>query len=318
MAVLLAALPACKGGNDYSAMAKAANKARADGGNPAAMPAPAKATLLSSGHNGPRLLKVEGDSLFWLNEGGRMGPVGLFKVGLGGGPTTTLMEQPELSAVAADGSDVFFLAPRAGKLGKVPRGGGLPTIIAELEGTIRGMVIDDTDVYWAEDEGIHSVPKAGGKPKSVVATSLPDFMAVDATNVYWYSMISGVIQRAPKKGGAAVKVHADDKHTLHTFFVDGNDLYVSYGAEGAMQIDRLPKTGGAPTTVVDKQDPANGFAIDANNIYWITDDTIFKVPRSGGSATKVVEKLEHGRDVAVDSSFVYWTDTSGRIQKMPK
>ncbi len=314
----VALLAGCKGGNDYSAMAKAANKARGDVKNPAEQPAPAKATLLSVGQNSPRLLQAQGDSVFWLNEGGRMGPLGLFAVGKSGGKTVTLLEQPELSAMAVDATDVYFLAPRAGKLGKVPRTGGQPTILAEFEGTLRGMVIDDTDVYWAEDEGIHSVPKAGGKVKNVVAAALPDYLAVDGTSVYWYNSIAGVISRAPKKGGSASKVHADDKHTLHTFLIDGNDLFVSFGAEGQMELHRLGKGGGKDELVVDKQTPANGFAIDNNNIYWITDDTVFKVARGGGSAEPLVKGIEHGKDVAVDDQFVYWTDTSGRVQRLPK
>lgn len=316
----LLALAACKGNgksNDYAAMAKAANAARADAGNPLAMPAPPNATLLAFGQNSPRLLTVEGDSVFWLNEGGRIGPVGLFKAPKDGGKVTTLMEEPELTAMAVDGSDVYFLAPRAGKLGKVSRNGGAPVILTELQGLIRGMAIDDTDVFFAEDEGIHRVPKGGGKEQTVVQTGIPDYLVADNNAVYWYSNISGVVQKAPKHGGGASKVHADDQHTLHTIFVDGNDLFISYGAEKAMTIQRLGKSGGKPTPVVEGQDVASGFAIDGQNIYWSTDDTIFKAPRTGGQATKVVEKAEHAHDIAVDSQYVYWTDRT-RVQRMPK
>jgi len=162
------------------------------------------------------------------------------------------------------------------------------------------------------------VPKGGGKAAVVASATIPDFLVADSSNVYWYSTISGVLSKAGKKGGGSgIKVHADDQHTLHTFFIDGNDLFVSYGSEKQMTIQRLPKTGGKPVPIVEGQDPANGFAIDAQNVYWSTDDTIFKVPRNGGSATKVVDKCEHAHDIAVDSQYIYWTDRT-RVQRMPK
>ena len=79
-----------------------------------------------------------------------------------------------------------------------PMLGEVNVVSAPVVAKERGMVVDDTDVFWAEDEGIHSVPKAGGKPKSVVATSLPDFMAVDATNVYWGSLSLKILRCAKK------------------------------------------------------------------------------------------------------------------------
>jgi hypothetical protein len=311
-------LCACKGGNDYASMAKKANAERGKPDDSEVKPAPANATLLSSGQNAPSHLQLEGDSVVWLNEGGRMGKPGLFKVGRGGGPTTAVLEKAEIATMSADGTSLYFLAPHEGKIQKVARGGGAPETLAETTSILRGLVIDDTDVIWAENEAIMRIPKAGGKPSPVVVVGIPDYLALDGNFVYWYSNIAGVISKAPKKAGGASKVYADDQHTLHTFFIDGNDLFVSFGAENKMVIQRLPKTGGKPVTLIDGQEPANDFAIDGSNIYWITEDNIFKVPRTGGAATKVVEKLEHGRDVVVDDQFVYWSDRSGRIEKMAK
>ncbi len=311
-------LAGCKGGNDYASMAKQANSARGDAGGSEVSPAPKEATLLGSGNNSPSHLQLEGETLSWLNEGGRVGPVGLFKTSKAGGPAVSVLPEPELAAMASDANAIYWLAPHTGKIGKVSKGGGAPEVLAETTSILRGLAIDDTDVFWAENEAIMRVPKAGGKATPVIVVGLPDFLQVDGTHVYWYSTISGVIQRAPKKGGAASKVYADDQHTFHTIFVDGPDLFLSFGAEKKGVLQRLPKAGGKPVTLCEDQDPGTDFAVDANNVYWITEDDIFKVPRSGGAVTKVVAKLEHGRDLVVDDRFVYWADRSGRIQKMPK
>jgi hypothetical protein len=317
--LVLAVLGGCKGGNDYAAMARQANAARADAGNPDALPAPPNATLLAAGQNAPRALQVIGGSVFWLNQGGRaVGVKGVFSVPGGGGKFTTHAPADfDIMSMGADDTAVYWLAPREGKIFKAPLGGGAPVELAPTSGISRGLVIDENDVFWAENAGVFAVPKAGGKVRTVSEAGIPDGLALDGTHVYWYSSLAGVVSRAPKKGGTGTKVHADDQHTLHTFFVDGNDLFVSFGANDKMVIQRIPKAGGAAVTVVEGQKPGTDFASDGAHLYWITEDEIFKVPRNGGTVSKVVEKLQHGRDVAVDGQYVYWADRT-RIQRMPK
>jgi len=313
--LMLVVLCGCRGANDYLAKIPKVP----DAGNEDLMPAPPNATLLATSQNAPRALQVVGDSVVWLNQGGRpVGEKGVFSVSGPGAPVKAhATGGTDILAVAADSTAVYWLAPREGKIYKQARGGGEVQTVAETEGLTRAMVIDDTDVYWAENEAIYRVPKAGGKVQTVSPAGLPDVLAVDEAFVYWYSSVQGVLNRVPKKGGARAKVHADDQHTLHTFFIDGNDLFVTYGSESAMVIQRLPKAGGAAVTVADKLQAGTDFAIDGSNIYWITEDDIWKVPRSGGSATKAVEKLRHGTDVAVDDRYIYWADRT-RIQRVAK
>ncbi len=312
----LLALVACRSEKDYYKNLPS----RVDAGPEELRPAPAGATLLATGQNSPRALQVLGDSVFWLNQGGRpVGAKGVFSVpGRGGAVSAHTSGASDILAMAADSAAVYWLAPREGKIVRVPRGGGEEQVLAETTGISRGLVIDDADVFWAENEAIYAVPKAGGKVRTVSPAGIPDYVALDDTYVYWYSTVSGVLFRAPKKGAPRpTKVYADEKHTLHFIFLDGNDLFVSYGPENAMVIQRLPKAGGTPVTVVEKQQPGSDFAIDGAHIYWITDDDVWMVPRSGGEASKAVEKLVHGVDVAVDDQFIYWSDRT-RIQKMAK
>lgn len=317
--VVLAVLGGCKGGNDYAAMARAANAARADAGNEDLLPVPPSATLLAAAQNAPRALQVIGDSLFWLNQGGRsVGKKGVYSVPRGGGPVVAHASgDADVMAVGADASGVYWLAPRLGKILKVARGGGNPEELAATTGISRGLVIDATDVFWAENGAIFRVPKAGGKAVQVTEAGIPDWLSADETHLYWYSTLSGMVFRAPKKGGPAVKVHEDDKHTLHTFFLDGPDLFVSFGADNKGVIQKVPKAGGAAVTVVEGVQPGADFAVDASNVYWITEDDIYKVPRNGGSVSKIVEKVAHGRDLAVDDQYVYWADRT-RVQRLPK
>lgn len=312
----LVGLAGCKSEKDYlSKLAKVPDAGPAD-----LRPYPPQATLLVAEQNGPRNIEVVSGQVFWMNGGGRpTGDLGVFGMADSGGPVKAFMSgNGDLMAIAVDADAVYWLEPREGRVMKKPRGGGDETKLADSNGISRGLFLDADTVYWAENEAIFAVPKAGGKSRIVSPTDIPDLFGVDDGFVYWYSSISGNLSRAPKKGAPKPqKIYTDKDHTLHTLIVDGNDLFVAFGAEGRMTIQRLPKTGGTPVTVVDGQQSPHDFAIDADSIYWITEDDVWKVPRGGGTATKVVEKLWFGTSLAVDGQYVYWTDKS-RIQRMPK
>jgi hypothetical protein len=224
----------------------------------------------------------------------------------------------DVMAIAADAEAVYWLEPREGRVMKKPRGGGEETKLADSVGISRGLFLDADTVYWAENEAIYAVPKAGGKSRTVSPADIPDLFAVDDAYVYWYSSISGNLSRAPKKGASKPqKVYTDKDHTLHTLLIDGNEMFVAFGAEGRMTVQRIPKGGGAPVTVVEGQQSPLDFAIDADHLYWITEDDVLKAPRAGGAVTTIVKKLWFGTSLAVDGQYVYWTDKS-RIQRMPK
>lgn len=184
---------------------------------------------------------------------------------------------------------------------------------------MRTLALDDTTVYWAEDDGLFAVPKAGGKSQQVVkGAGLADYLVADAATLYWYSSVSGKVYKAPKKGGAPAVLYADEQHTLNNFFLDGGELHFSFGSNGKMELNRLPKGSNKPVQVFGGQEPASDFATDGTSIYWVTEDNILKVPRAGGTPTVVVAKGDRMRNLAVDESSVYWTDRGGRVQKMPK
>lgn len=312
----LGLLAACKGGNKYADMARQANAAR-DAGPEEVKPAPPGATLLAAHQNVPRDLRADDSSLYWWNEGGRWeGQPGLFRMPKGGGDPTCLRPGAGILATALDASALYWLEPEAGRVMRLGKSQTEPTVLATTDEAMRGMALDDTFVYWTENAAIHRVPKEGGKAQVVAKDiSMPDMLSVDGTHVYWYSMMAGVIYRAPKKGGAPKKVHADDQHTLHAFFLDGDDLYFSYGAEKKMELLRIPKAGGKPTPVLGGQDPASAFAVSGDRIYWVTEEGIFSVGKSGG-VSKVIDKTDRARDLVVEGRTIYWTDRGGRVQRM--
>ncbi|MFO0756886.1 MAG: hypothetical protein U0359_10360 [Byssovorax sp.] len=71
------------------------------------------------------------------------------------------------------------------------------------------LVVDEASVYWT-DLGAGTVSKApkGGGPAVTVASgqSIAPFLAIDATNIYWWNLKEqgGEIMKTPKGGGASI------------------------------------------------------------------------------------------------------------------
>lgn len=102
--------------------------------------------------------------------------------------------------------------------GSVPKTGGSPVTLATRPNAISDVVLDATNVYWAEAGAtaqaptvVMTMPKSGGTPVTVttLATRTLPELALDAANVYWLDDQTSSLMRAPKTGGAAVVVVGD-------------------------------------------------------------------------------------------------------------
>jgi hypothetical protein len=101
----------------------------------------------------------------------------------------------------------------------------------------------------------------------------------------------------------------------HSIGVDATSVYVGGGA-----IQKLPKTGGAPTTIVS---PVNVYdlAVDASNVYWVSYEDpkgVQQVPVGGGTPTTLATWEAGAWAIAVDAGYVYWGDQlDGQVKRVP-
>ncbi|MHB8874479.1 MAG: hypothetical protein ACYC8T_12395 [Myxococcaceae bacterium] len=316
-AVVLLAGCSRKSATDEAIEASKEHKKDAGAGLPGATPG---ATLLVAGQNVPMDLHVDDSHLCWVNEGRRAeGVAGLFCLPKGGTEPKLIAPGKGIYGIAIDADQVYWTVPEAFSVFKAPKGGGEPTTVAADQESLSTLALDVGSVYWTGKEDVWAIEKAGGKPRSVASKlSTPGGLQVDDGFTYFYSVIAGKLARAPKKGGPAKVVVAEDRATLHAFLVDEAALYWSFGSQAKMEINRMPKGGGKVVQVVTGQDPPVDIEQDATHLYWTTGDAILKVAKSGGGASTVVEKVDRALSLAVDGSFVYWTDRVGRVQKAPK
>jgi hypothetical protein len=113
-------------------------------------------TILVSAQNDPTCLAIANGSVFWVNAGFE-GPI-VSNVSLDGGPVTTLVPGSAGhslggTGLAVDDSNIYWTTSEVGlNNGTVNRaglGGEAPTVLASGQPTPAFVVVDATDIYWA-------------------------------------------------------------------------------------------------------------------------------------------------------------------------
>jgi hypothetical protein len=154
-------------------------------------------TLVSN--NGVRFVALDAANVYFADG------QSVFKVPLdGGAPPTLLAMASDVSALAADATNVYWLEFLAGSLKRVAiRGGAATTLATGLRIPLRrsagepvpfGLALDATTVYWTSENAVNAVSIGGGTPETLStsdSSATPVGVAVDATNVYWTNFLAG-------------------------------------------------------------------------------------------------------------------------------
>jgi hypothetical protein len=227
----------------------------------------------------------------------------------------------EIVGLATDGTALYWFSGATSTEGishtnlmSVPVVGGNPTTLASptAEGGVpeRGHIlqVDSSTIYWAaysgEGHGIYRMPKSGGAPTLLAATSDVDSIVLDQTSVYWSDQ-SGAVMSVPKGGGATS--HLFDGSYCN-IAVDETSLYWSqYGRMWSM-----PKAGGTPTSLTTMLDTCYTLTTDDSNIYWVgtpvSSFQVTSVPKAGGEISVLAINQGFSPGIVADGTSVYWGD----------
>lgn len=166
-------------------------------------------------------------------------------------------------------------------------------------------------------------PLAGGQAK-------PYGIAVDNDSVYWGNHGDFSLMKAPKAGGAAVKLGTVAGNLgPDAVVVDDQFVYASVWSDSGTpdekksKIVKVAKAGGAVTDVVANIASTSSIAVDGTHVYWVdqTSAGIMRTAKAGGPPQKVVDGYVQIESVSVDDTNVYFAGSKGTkipIVKAPK
>jgi hypothetical protein len=255
-------------------------------------------TLTSgSGLLASRGLAVDGGYVYWPADSRRTSTSSMLKVPVAGGDVVTLASGPESASsnIIVVGGNIYWTAvDGASSLLRLPVGGGRPVAIATgIESYI--LATDGTSIYYTTSErtdrglgAVMKIPLGGGTPVTVASgRAVADGpLAVDATSVYWMSLLDdmrGVVMKAPLAGGTPVTLATGLASPSH-LTLDATDVYLTdlgprAGPIYSGTVKKVPLAGGPVTTLAAMQGNPGPILADEAHVYWMNEFFEGKVMR---------------------------------------
>lgn len=255
-------------------------------------------TDLSPSEDAPKSLVADDAYVYWLNSGGgtftlRRAPKRRDR------PAETLLETKEVIASMAQtggrlvlvaggkSGEVFTFDPTTKertKLAKAPAGIELDAFGVAADASFAYVIGHETA---AVAEVLLRVPLTGGTFETLARIELPvdqDVKAarVDGTHVYW-GIASGYIMRAAKAAAGVVETIVDDEGGVSAFDLGANDLFYIASTEHSA-IVRVPKSGGAPVTIIEHTGARFAIAVsDRDVVYATASDIVHRIDPDGSN-----------------------------------
>jgi hypothetical protein len=114
---------------------------------------------------------------------------------------------------------------------RVSLAGGAAIVLANSPASVgsRDLVTDGATLFWADAQGIRSLPVVGGTVKTLVATSSVARISLDASYLYYAE--GSRISRVPKSGGAPTTV-LFASNLVTALYVDAPLFEIIWGEQG--------------------------------------------------------------------------------------
>jgi hypothetical protein len=287
---------------------------------------------LASNQANPRAIAIDGNNVYWANQGVSGGDGSIVSIPKSGGTPVTLASG--LSAPTA-------LSVRTGYVYWTDQGDGMVMraqvgaansgqSIAFGQSSPTGIGTDDTNVYWTNggtgsDGTLQKEPLDGGTATTLAANLLgPGQLAIDAYNAY-FALDTGGIVYTSLAGGDSIHDLAYDgmggvpaQVTVYGTQVFWTDLTTN-------AVYQSSTDGGGAQSIAGGTQP-EGIATDGVNVYFtdrgsgaIGSGSVDKVPVGGGGSSTVAPSQSYAWGVAVDATYVYWTAAiDGTVNRAPK
>jgi hypothetical protein len=246
----------------------------------------------------------------------------LKRVSVSGGTVETLYSSCDFSPanIAVDSDWVYAVDWHGDRIVRISIKGGTPQEIAKANGAIyhRGLEVDDTFVFWADDDGLKRATKDGLSTVTLVTTDVND-LTTDVSHVYWSGgeIGSASIKRVGKNGGASQTL-ASGLNYPRDLAVDESFVYWA----DSDSIRRMPKIGGAaaPTTSYSNSGTQVAhLAVRDSRLFWTETDSagsigsgkVRSASKTGGAQSSIATGLSGPGGINIDGQYAYWGDGDG-------
>jgi hypothetical protein len=232
----------------------------------------------------------------------RDGPFPIFRGNSGNAPTI----------LAIDDDHVYGFNTK-NTLVKVPKDGGEPRLLIDLDAYAAGLAVGRDYVYLTDPwHGmIRRVPKNGGIAETIATDqAAPVHVIVQGPDIYWTNKgrpgEPGGVMRVPVDGGPADSVAVSTAGPVE-LAASGTDLF--YVEENSHAVVTVPKAGGSPRTLAVARDEVVDLHADDTSLIWATKDgAIFEMALSEAEPRILVEAGSGLVAFVADTSKVYWVN----------
>lgn len=198
-----------------------------------------------------------------------------------------------------------------GDLGRARKDGRGTANLSSLSLEPRGLLVDDTGVFFTTGIRLQRVIKEGGEARMLAETFSSQSIAGDGSYVYGVPGDYGPydrLVRAEKATGTTKELDVSerpevklDPRGFSAIAVDAEGIYVTDSSAG--RVLKFPLDRGKPKVLATQQDKAYELGIDDSHVYFTLakKGLVMKVAKSGGAAAKVASGLAPSARLAVDA-----------------
>lgn len=175
-----------------------------------------------------------------------------------------------VQSLATDATHVYWVERSMAVVRRVPKAGGVVETIGTGNGMPGALRLDATHAWWMDaSAGIRRVPKTGGTPTTVLATTdlLTDFVVAGGF-VIAAEWDGGRILRIPVEGGTPVTLASPGGDQTRRLAANATHVYWA----GQAEVGRVAIAGGTPEVVTTSPDGdpfvAAGIVTRGGTVYW--------------------------------------------------
>lgn len=227
----------------------------------------------------------------------------------GQGPTIMVEAQGVLQLLTVDDSGLYWVEklPEGNRIYSLSKTDRKPFEMTLDKGRVRGLVSDESYVYWFSDFVLMRYSKASASVS--VFAELGDSEAIaltaDERSLYWISGDRKTLYSLAKIGGSPKVVTTGE--SLSALFLDAENVYWSSlgSQEKSGVIGKISKAGGKPSKLVDKIESPSSVYVDGTHVYWNSRGELWREPLKGNGKPRKVISGEGNTNITIVNDSIY-------------